>query len=67
MLKVICTLIKREYWENYQLLYRLPLWVAVVLSVLILGMSALSYSHYIIFIVICLVKCTSPYIIQKCI
>jgi|GEM_PF-4957180 len=44
-LKVMSTLIKREYWENYPLLYRLPLWLGVIIAVVALAFSGLSHSH----------------------
>lgn len=47
MKKVLLTLIKREYWENYPLLYRLPLWLSVVISVILIVAAGLSFSHSI--------------------
>ena len=44
-MKVLSTLIKREYWENYALLYRLPLWLCVIITVLVFTISALSFNE----------------------
>lgn len=49
MLKVMSTLLKREYWENYPLLFRLPLWLGVIIGVLVLAISGLSYEHSVHF------------------
>lgn len=47
--KVISTLIKREYWENYPLLYRLPLWLGVIICVIVLALSGISLAHTVHF------------------
>jgi ABC-2 type transport system permease protein len=48
-LKTMATLIKREYWENYPLLYRLPLWLGVIIAIVVLALSGLSHSGTIHF------------------